>query len=88
MKKIFPFFILFFVLASVITTVFSLPAAVTDPIKTLSKFFIVMAMSAIGLNTNIVKLFKNGGKPILMGLCCWIGIAGVSLLLQHVLNIW
>lgn len=88
MKKIFPFFILFFVLASVITTVFSLPAAVTDPIKTLSKFFIVMAMSAIGLNTNIVKLFKNGGKPIFMGLCCWIGIAGVSLLLQHVLNIW
>uniref|UniRef100_UPI004027B844 YeiH family protein n=1 Tax=Collinsella intestinalis TaxID=147207 RepID=UPI004027B844 len=78
-KKIFPFFILFFVLASVITTVFALPVAVTAPIKTLSKFFIVMAMAAIGFNTDIVKLVKTGGKPIFMGLCCWIGIACVSL---------
>lgn len=88
LKKIFPFFILFFVLASVITTVFQLPAVVTKPLRDLSKFFIIMAMAAIGLNTNIVKLVKTGGKPILMGLCCWVGIAGVSLLMQHVLGIW
>lgn len=88
LKKIFPFFILFFVLASVITTVFHLSPVVTDPIKALSKFFIVMAMAAIGMNTNIVKLVKTGGKPIFMGLCCWIGIAGVSLVMQHILGIW
>lgn len=88
LKKIFPFFILFFVLASVITTVFALPVSVTAPIKELSKFFIVMAMAAIGFNTNIVKLIKTGGKPIFMGLCCWVGIAGMSLLMQHVLGIW
>ncbi|WP_040198179.1 YeiH family protein [Candidatus Soleaferrea massiliensis] len=88
LKKIFPFFVLFFILASVITTVFQLPAMVTDPIKELSKFLIIMAMAAIGLNTNVVKLVKTGGKPILMGLCCWIGIAGVSLLAQHLLGIW
>lgn len=87
-KKIFPWFVLFFVLASVITTVFSLPASVTGPLKELSKFFIIMAMAAIGLNTNIVKLVKTGGKPILMGLVCWIGIAAVSLLMQHFLGIW
>lgn len=87
-SKIFPFFILFFVLASVVTTVFHLPAAVTGPLKELSKFLIIMAMAAIGLNTHIVKLIKTGGKPILMGLCCWIGITGVSLLMQHVLGIW
>ncbi len=88
LKQIFPFFILFFVLASVITTVFNLPPVVTDPLKTLSKFFIVMAMGAIGLNTNIVTLVKSGGKPIFMGLCCWIGIACVSLTMQHFLHIW
>lgn len=87
-KKIFPFFILFFILASVVTTVFALPATVTAPIKELSKFFIIMAMAAIGFNTNLVKLVRTGGKPIFMGLCCWIGIAGVSLLIQHVLGIW
>ena len=88
LKKIFPFFVLFFVLASVVTTVFNLSAAITTPLKELSKFCIIMAMAAIGLNTDIVKLVKTGGKPIFMGLCCWIGIAAVSLLMQHLLGIW
>lgn len=87
-RQIFPFFVLWFILASVVTTIFRLPAQVTDPLKTLSKFFIVMAMAAIGFNTNIVKLFKTGGKPILMGLVCWIGVTGVSLLMQSVLGYW
>ena len=88
LKKSFPFFVLFFVLASVVTTVCQLPSAVTDPLKELSKFLIVMAMAAIGLNTNIVKLIRTGGKPIFTGLCCWIGIALVSLGMQHILGVW
>ena len=88
LKKIFPFFILYFVLASIITTVFSLPVEITAPIKELSKFCIIMAMSAIGLNTNIEKLIKTGGKPIFMGFCCWVGIAFVSLGIQHLLGYW
>lgn len=87
-KRIFPFFIVFFVLASVITTVFALPVEVTAPVKELSKFFIVMAVAAIGFNTNIVKLVRTGGKPIFMGACCWVAIAAVSLGMQHVLGIW
>ena len=90
-KEIFPYFILYFVLASVITTVctsLGVPGSVFSPLKTLSKFLIVMAMAAIGLNTDIVKLVKSGGKPILVGFCCWVSIACVSLLMQHVLGIW
>ena len=52
-KKIFPMFILYFIIASIITTIavnFGVPAAVFNPLKTLSKFFIVLAMSAIGEN--------------------------------------
>ena len=91
LKKIFPMFILYFLLASVITTVcvnVGVSASVFAPLKTLSKFLIVMAMCAVGLNTNIVKLVKTGGKPLIMGFCCWVGIAGMSLLMQHVLGIW
>lgn len=88
MKKIFPFFILYFLLASVITTLFNLSPDVTAPLKDLSKFFIIMAMTAIGLNTNIVKLIRSGGKPIFMGFCCWISIAAVSLGMQQLLGIW
>ncbi|GAA6406116.1 MULTISPECIES: YeiH family protein [Blautia] len=90
-KKIFPFFILYFVGASIITTAavsLGVPAGIFSPLKTLSKFFIVMAMGAIGLNTNVVKLIKTGGKPIFMGACCWAGITGVSLVMQKILGIW
>ena len=88
LRRAFPLFIVFFVLASVVTTVFSLPAGVTAPIKELSKFFIIMAMAAIGFNTNVVRLVRTGGKPILMGAACWVAIAVVSLGMQHVLGIW
>lgn len=98
-KKIFPMFIIYFILASVITTVvtsvFSDNTSVLNVansifgfLKDLSKFFIIMAMAAIGLNTNIVKLIKTGVKPIFMGFCCWIAIASVSIGMQHVLGIW
>ena len=90
LKKIFPFFILFFVLASVITTLSiscGVPSAFFQPFKELSKFFIILAMAAIGLNTNIVKLVRTGGKPIFMGVCCWAGITGVSLGMQHLLGL-
>ena len=88
LKKIFPWFVLLFLLASVVTTVLPIPAAVTAGLKTASKFFIVMAMGAIGLNTDLVKLVRTGAKPILMGPCCWVAIAAVSLGVQHLLGIW
>ena len=90
MKKIFPFFILFFTGASVITTVavnLGADAGVFDPVKELSKFLIVLAMAAIGVNTNIVKLVKSGGKPLALGACCWVAITVVSLLLQWAMGL-
>lgn len=88
LRNVFPFFILFFVLASILTTVFNLTVTITSPLKELSKFFIIMAMSAIGLNTNIIHLVKTGGKPIFMGFCCWIAISFVCLSMQYLLQLW
>lgn len=98
LKKIFPWFILYFVIASLITTLVAvLPESgftafysnyFVKGAKWLAKFFIAMAMCAIGLNTNIVNLVKKGGKPIAMGFCCWVCIAGASLLMQHFLGYW
>lgn len=89
--SVFPMFIIYFIFASVITTAATgagVPADIFTPLKELSKIFIIMAMAAIGLNTNVVELVKKGGKPILMGLCCWTGITVVSLVLQRVMGIW
>lgn len=98
LKKIFPWFILFFIGASVITTVVGMfpdngfvifyNDTFVKAMKWLAKFFIAMAMCAIGLNTNIVKLIKNGGKPITMGFCCWIAITAVSIGVQYALGMF
>ena len=90
-KKVFPFFIIYFVGASIITTLalnLGVSESLFTPVKELSKFFIVLAMAAIGLNTDIVKLIRTGGKPLALGMCCWIGITAVSLGLQHILHLW
>ena len=88
LKRIFPMFIIWFVAASFITTFLPVPEALTDFLKELSKFFIVMAMAAIGLNTDLIKLIRTGAKPLLLGFCCWIAITVVSLTMQHLLGIF
>lgn len=90
-KKVFPFFIIYFIIASLITTIATgtgIPSELFAPIKELSKFFIIIAMAAIGLNSNIIKLIRTGGKPLFMGFACWTGITCVSLLMQHMLGLW
>lgn len=91
LKRSFPMFILYFVIASIITTIcihMGISAEVFQPVKELSKFMIIMAMAAIGLNSNVIQLIKTGGKPIAVGASCWCGITAVSLLMQHVMKIW
>lgn len=87
-KKVFPTFILYFMLASLVTSTLPLPATLINLLKVISKFFIVMAMSAIGLNTHITSLFKRGGKAIIMGGICWAAISVVSLLMQKLVGLW
>lgn len=91
LKRALPLFVVLFVLASIITTIsagFGVDANIFMPLKDLSKFLIIMAMGAIGLNTDVVKLIKSGGKPILLGLACWVAITIVSLALQNMMGIW
>ena len=72
-----------FLFASVINTFVPMPAVLPRELADVGKFMIVMAMAAIGMNTNIVTLVKNGGKPILMGLICWFALAITSLIVQY-----
>ena len=91
LKRAFPMFILYFILAAIFTTVcvnVGVDSSVFAPVKELSKFLIIMAMAAIGLNSNVIQLIKTGGKPIAVGATCWCGITIVSLVMQHVMHIW
>lgn len=86
--SIFPMFIIYFVVAAVISTFAADQLPFLTQLPAVGKFMIAMAMAAIGLNTNLVKLIKTGGKPIALGFICWVCIALVSIGMQHVLGIW
>ena len=87
LRRIFPMFVLYFVLACIVNTTGIIPAEVSHGLGTLGKFAIVLAMSAIGLNTDLPSLVKNGLRPLALGMVCWIAVAGTSLIVQHALGL-
>ena len=89
--KAVPNFIIWFLVASLITTVttsLGASATVFAPLKNLSKFMIIMAMTAIGFQTNLKKLITKGGSALLVGGVCWLLISLASLLMQKILGLW
>ena len=66
-RKIFPWFILGFLAMSVVASLFPIPAAVVSATKKLSKFLMVCALAAIGLNTSFSSMKKAGIRPMLHG---------------------
>jgi uncharacterized integral membrane protein (TIGR00698 family) len=86
--RIFPWFVLGFLAASLISTAGFLPSAATSGLAQTGKFLIIIAMSAIGLNTSLPRLFRNGFKPIVVGLACWVAVALSSLAVQALSGGW
>lgn len=80
--KIFPWFVLGFVAASIVNTFVPMPKGTGSFLAQTGKFVIVMAMASIGLNTNVAKLIKTGSKPILLGFICWVVLSLTSLGVQ------
>ncbi|NOV00991.1 YeiH family protein [Paenibacillus planticolens] len=80
---IFPWFIIWFLIASFLYTIGVIPAGIQPYIGDIGKFMIVMALTAIGLNADFRKMIQTGYKPILLGLIVWIVVAVVSLIVQY-----
>lgn len=87
----FPMFILFFLLASAISTLlsqwFALSTLVTVT-KFLSRFFILMAMAGIGMNADLKQLIRSGTKPLLLGLVCSLTVILSSLIMQRLMGMF
>jgi uncharacterized integral membrane protein (TIGR00698 family) len=82
MRKIVPWFVLAFLAASLVRTVTALPASAESTLPEIGKFGICVAMAAIGLRSNPLKLVRRGAKPLILGLFCWASVAVVALLVQ------
>ena len=66
-KKIFPFFIIFFLVVVALRSFGIIPEAMVPPIANTSRFAMVMALSAIGMKTSFGDLKEIGLKPMLLG---------------------
>ena len=86
LKKIFPWFILLFLGAALLNSVGIIPAVLSSTLSTLSKFFMVMALAAIGLKTDIRDVTKSGFLPMLHGFIISAIVVIVALLVQVLLG--
>lgn len=87
LRRIFPMFVLYFIVACIVNTTGILPAELSHGLGMLGKFAIVLAMSAIGLNTDLPSLVKNGARPLALGMVCWAAVTVTSLIVQHALGL-
>ena len=67
LMKIIPWFIGGFLLLAIINSVGLIPAAVSGLMKSASKFLMVTALAAIGLNTSLLDFKKAGLRPMFYG---------------------
>ncbi|MGA7161646.1 MAG: YeiH family protein [Bacteroidota bacterium] len=86
--KIFPWFILGFLLMSALNTFGVLDKAAVSFLKEAGKFLIIMALSAIGLKTDLRKMLATGLKPMLLGFIVWISVAVTSIAIQRAAGQW
>ncbi|KRE84797.1 hypothetical protein ASG75_13010 [Rhodanobacter sp. Soil772] len=82
LARIFPWFILWFLVASAVRTAGLIPTAVQPVLHMLAEFLIIVALTAIGLSANLRKMAASGARPILLGLGVWVAVAVSSLLVQ------
>ncbi|PKK39467.1 putative membrane protein YeiH [Clostridiaceae bacterium JG1575] len=70
--KIFPWFILLFLIAALINTFGWIPKDYAKLISTAYKFFITAALAGVGFKIKFHDLFTKGLKPILLGGITWL----------------
>ena len=85
--KIFPWFILGFLGMSIVASILSIPTNVVSGTKTISKFLMVCALSAIGLNTSFSNLKKSGIRPMIHGFIISALVVIVALLVEMSMGI-
>lgn len=84
-RKIMPWFILWFLAASFVSSIGVFPPEGIPYAKTLSRWLMAMALAGIGSQVSFAQFKKAGLKPILTGAGAWFAVAASGLLMQQFL---
>lgn len=82
LKKIFPWFIMMFLVMVGIKSTGIISDVASIKISTISKFFMIMSLGAIGLKTNFKEVSKSGFLPMLHGFIISALVVVVSFVVQ------
>lgn len=86
LRRIFPWFILWFLVASAVRTMGLVPVTIQPALHMAAEFLIIVALTAIGLSANLRRMASTGARPILLGLGVWAAVSVSSLLVQWVIG--
>lgn len=87
LSKIFPWFILGFLAMSIVASIFTVPTNIVAGTKSASKFLMVCALSAIGLNTSFSEMKRSGIRPMLHGFIISALVVIVALVVEIAMGI-
>lgn len=83
-RRLFPWFIAWFVVAVAVNTLGLIPSGWHHDLSTVSVFLITVALAAIGLSARFADMRRIGPRPLVLGACLWATVGAGSLLLQFV----
>jgi uncharacterized integral membrane protein (TIGR00698 family) len=84
LNAIVPWFILWFVGAAVLNTIGAVPGGLHAILSDTALFFIVIALTAVGLSADARAIRSAGLRPLALGFVLWVLIAIGSLAIAHV----
>ncbi len=85
--SLFPWFILGFLALAIVNSIGIVPAGVSAGAKDISKFLMIAALAAIGLNTNLKKMVKSGARPMLHGFIISALVVVVAITVEYCMGI-
>lgn len=85
--SLFPWFILGFIGLAIINSFGIIPVGISTATKTISKFLMVSALAAIGLNTSFKEMKKSGIAPMLHGFIISFLVVIVAIVVEYFMGI-
>lgn len=86
-KSFVPWFIIGFVALALINSTGIIPAAISGGAKEVSKFLMVAALAAIGLNTDFKEMKKSGIAPMIHGFIISALVVAVAIAVEYIIGV-
>ncbi|MES2093469.1 MAG: putative sulfate exporter family transporter [Actinomycetota bacterium] len=80
--RLVPWFLIGFIIVAAVNSFGIIPVGIHPSLSAVSVFLITVALSAIGLSTDLAGFRRAGAKPLILGASLWIVVSLTSLGLQ------